>query len=121
MLNQVEANTLIRERILSDDLLSAGKIGNSERIGLVQAFNGGIDDYGTENLHFNAGVYPPKLGVLYKFCEKYVESIRNVNVFAQWIPDVVGGFADVLIIYQLSPNSIRVNYSTLDPFYHETP
>ena len=121
MLNQVEANTLIRERILSDDLLSAGKIGNSERIGLVQAFNGGIDDYGTENLHFNAGVYPPKLGVLYKFCEKYVESIRNVNVFAQWIPDGVGGFAEGPIIDQISPNSTRVHSRSLEPFYHENP
>ena len=66
MLNQTESNDYIRDLILSDDkVLSAGKIGNSERIGLVQWSQDSLDEYGIENLHFNAGVYPPTVEILF--------------------------------------------------------
>ena len=105
MLNQTESNEYIKEMIISDSTLSAGKIGNSERIGLIQCSQRALDNYGIENLHFNAGVYPPSLNCLYSFCLEYVNSISKINVFAQWIADGSGGFAEAPIIDQYAPKS----------------
>lgn len=122
MLNQTESNDYIRDLILSDDkVLSAGKIGNSERIGLMQWSQDSLDEYGIENLHFNAGVYPPTVEILSNFCAKYAEAIRKINVFAQWISDGLGGFVEAPIIDQLAPEAQRIHSRALEPFYHEDP
>jgi len=121
MLTQSESNDYIKNTILSDKILSAGKIGNSERIGLIQCSQNALDDYGTENLHYNAGVYPPSPNSLYSFCSEYVNSIQKINVFAQWIADGLGGFAEAPIIDQLAPDSERIHSRALEPFYHEDP
>lgn len=121
MLNQVEANQYIKTKIQSDEVLSAGKIGNSERIGLIQCSQRSLDTFGMENLHYNAGVYPNDPTTLYQFCQTYAEAIKKINVFAQWMPDGVGGFAESPIIDQLAPTSQRVHSRALEPFYHEDP
>ena len=122
MLNQTQSNDYIRDLVLSDDkVLSAGKIGNSERIGLIQCSQRALDNYGIENLHFNAGVYPPNLNCLYSFCLEYVNSISKINVFAQWIADGSGGFVEAPIIDQYAPKSQRIHSRALEPFYDEDP
>ena len=122
MLNQTQSNNYIKDLILSDDkVLSAGKIGNSERIGLTQCNQRALDNYGIQNLHFNAGVYPPSLSSLYGFCSEYISSIRKINVFAQWITDASDGFAEAPIIDQYAPESQRIHSRALEPFYHEDP
>ena len=121
MLNQTESNDYIRDVILSHKVLSAGKIGNSERIGVIQCSQRALDNYGIENLHFNAGVYPPSLNCLYSFFLEYTYSISKINVFAQWIADGSGGFAEAPIIDEYAPKSQRIHSRALEPFYHEDP
>ena len=116
----MQQNLKIKEIILSNDILCAGKIGNSE-LNFIRCAQSGIMNQNVIDLiHINAGVYPTDMNSLEKFFNIYVDSIKSLNLCAEWIGSP-GNYMETPYYDILCPHSHRVELTSLEPFYFEDP
>lgn len=116
----IKQNLKIKEIILSDNILCAGKIGNSELNFLHAMQTGFITPQVIDLIHINAGVYPTDMESLQKFFDVYIDSIRSLNVCAEWIGSP-GRYAETSYYDALCPSSYRIELGSLEPFYFNDP
>ena len=114
-------NLKIKDKIDSDEILCAGKLGSSEYNFIISAMSGYVPHNVAELLHVNAGVYPFTEESFSKFYDVYLNAMSKLNIAAEWISSNQGGFVESFLLDQYCPDSTRVPLRSLEPFYHEEP
>jgi hypothetical protein len=100
-----------------------GKFGAAELGGMVQYLRfrgrrGHCRFWGRHRtlLHRNAGVYPADSQTLSRFCQMYLESLREVDVLAVWFRP-----GENSVRKQFAPQAKMVCLTALEPYYQVNP
>lgn len=111
---QLKGNLLVKNKILSGEVFSAGKLGMSEFLG-VQAKLAQVPfpPHIRQLLTVNAGVFPDKTSVLNSFLDLYIESTSSLDILASWIE------RDEEFVSLGNSNFSTCPMRSLEPYYFE--
>ena len=119
-----EGNDLIRELISDGKPFAAGKLGAGECRGLSNFFHHVLNQifpvvwnqHPHGELFYGAGVFPLDPVALNRFCEIYIEYLKEIDIVGIWQNPL-----EEFIIGQTQPNAVQCQARALEPFYHPSP
>tara|TARA_R110001599_G_scaffold236925_2_gene436281 strand:- start:169 stop:987 length:819 start_codon:yes stop_codon:yes gene_type:complete len=111
---QLKGNLAVKNKILSGEVFSAGKLGMSEFLG-VQAKLAQVPfpPHIRQLLTVNAGVFPDQTDVLNSFLHLYIESTSSLDILASWID------RDEEFVSLGNSNFSTCPMRSLEPYYFE--
>tara|TARA_R110002074_G_scaffold284487_1_gene456256 strand:+ start:633 stop:1466 length:834 start_codon:yes stop_codon:yes gene_type:complete len=117
---QSRGNLLIRDHLTEfnngGDPVVIGKMGNSEFLGLRHYLRGlALPETVRQLVTINAGVVPDTDKNLNDFFKLYYDSVRVMDISAQWL------HGDADFFYNEAPETKLVELRSLEPYYHSDP
>jgi len=111
----IEGNSLIKQKILDNDLFCAGKLGTSE-FTVVQYIRRGLQiSPFIRKLVALAGIFPDTESTFTDFYNIYTTSCRSVDIMGSWIQ------GDYDFLKSVNPSVDLVTLRSLEPYYFENP
>jgi len=108
---------LINKIFEAGDAAAVAKIGFSE-LKAIDSYmqKTSLSEGDLHDIFVVAGVFPPTDNSLSRFCEVYLESMPNIDVYARWLDE-----REKNLILSVSPESSAVNLRDLEPYYWDSP
>jgi hypothetical protein len=109
-------NDIIKELLSEGTPFCAGKIGNSELVAMMHYVRAvPLHPAAKQMITVNAGVFPDRTEVIYKFFRIFQESLKELDVCAEWPEE-----AETLLRMN-NEHASMVSLRSLEPFYFESP
>ncbi|NCR59480.1 MAG: hypothetical protein GPJ01_17625 [Microcystis aeruginosa LL13-06] len=118
ILSAEQGNTLIADKVASDEPLMISRFGNVE-LGCVLEYltgSGSYSKYALKRMLTSTGFFMSEQEDLDKYSKLFVESSKLIDILGVWFNP---GEAEV--IRQSCLEATLVNLATLEPYYHDNP
>lgn len=119
-----EFNSLLKERLVSEEPFFCCRYGNSELTACFYALlreKGILDDISSKLLKTaktGPGVFPEKEEIYLKFAEEYIVALKNADLNAYWGTVLM---EEYLIDHTMSNNCVQYAMRALEPFPYDEP